>query len=92
MLHHENNIEEYRHIPQSELDRIPKNAGPIALQTRVDDQLRNGQNTTCKIQQYLPDAPTDSRFPRIIRPYLRHIFYNRHYQLDKPDSGNLWLT
>ena len=89
MLHHENNIEEYRHISQSKLNGISQDAGPIALQTRIDDQLRNGQKTTCKIQQYLPDAPTDSRFPLIVRPYLRHIFYNRHYQLDIPDSGNL---
>ena len=91
MLHHENNIEEDRHIPQSELDRIPKDARPIALQTRIDDQLRNRQKTACKVQQYLPNAPTDSRLPLVIRPRLRHVFHNRHYQLDIPHSRNLWL-
>ena len=89
MLHHENNIEEDRHIAQSKLDRIPQDPGPVALQTRIDDQLRNGQNTTYNIQEYLPDAPTHSRFQLVIRPHLRHVFYQRHHQLDIPNSGNL---
>lgn len=89
MLHHENNIEEDRYVPQSKLDRIPQDAGPIALQIRIDNQLGNGQNTAYNIQQYLPNAPTDSRLPLIIRPHLWHVFHKRYHQLDIPNSGNL---
>ena len=79
MLHHEDDIEEDRHISQPKLDRIPEDAGPITLQTRIDDQLGNGQNTACNIQQYLPNAPTDSRLPLIIRPHLWHVFHDSHH-------------
>ena len=42
VLHHENDVKEDRNLAQPELDRIPSDARPITLQTRIDHQLRNG--------------------------------------------------
>ena len=82
MLHHKYNIEQDRYVAQTQFYRIARYPGPIALQTRINHELCNGQNTANKVQQDLIDAPASGRLPLVVCPGLGDIFYHSDDQLD----------
>lgn len=45
MLDHEEKIKKDRNVRQQELDRVSRDAAPILLETRVEKQLDQGQDT-----------------------------------------------
>lgn len=82
MLQHEHDIKSHTHVPQPELDRVPRDAAPIALQFRINDQLHDTQHPTHEIQQDLRDAPSHGGFMLVVGVHLRHILNEGDEQLD----------
>lgn len=89
VLEHEDDIEQYRYVSQPQLDRIARDPRPVVLQARVDEELRNGQHAADEIHQYLIDAPSDRRFPSMVRPGLGDIFDDCDHELHVPNGIDL---
>lgn len=59
MLRHEYHVEQNTDGSQSKLDRITGDTRPVRLEGSINDKLKNGQNSTCKIEKDLANAPAD---------------------------------
>lgn len=81
VLNDEANVKEHADISEEEFRRIASQAGPVALQRAVDDQLRETQNSAAEIQHLLSDTPTYCGFPAEVRDDLWHVFEKGEYDL-----------
>lgn len=81
VLHDEDQVKEDRNIAKQELGWVARDAAPIVLEARVDDQLEQGENSTSYIEQDSGNAPTDGGFPLVVDPCLGDIFHNRDDEL-----------
>ena len=75
MLSHKNRINHKTNIPQPEFHRVPRQATPIVLQTRVDQELRNGEDAPNKVHEDLLDGPADGGAAAVVCVDLRDEFY-----------------
>lgn len=82
MLDDKYHIEEYADVSEHQLDRISGDPRPVALQIRINTQLRNRQCATRKIEQDLCYGPSMCGVVSIIRKDLRHIFDESNNELD----------
>lgn len=77
MLHHEEQIENNRDVGQDELGRVPRDAAPVLVEARVDDQLGEGQNSAGEVEEDHFDSPAVRRLAFEVEPGLRDVFYYR---------------
>ena len=59
MLQHKENIKNHREEPQSKFCRISKNGAPVIIVPRDENHLNNAEGATSKIQQDIPNAPSN---------------------------------
>lgn len=85
MLHNEHRIIHKRNVPQRELDRVPRDATPVALDPAIDALLCDAQHPAEKVQQDLPDAPALCALVAPVRDHLGRILDERDEKLDVAD-------
>lgn len=89
MLRDEDQIEEDADVAKPKLDRIARDAGPVALQRRVDEQLHEREDAAGQIEQDLLDAPADGRLALVVCPDLRQVLYECDQELDVANRVDL---
>ena len=82
MLEHEDGIEEDAHIAETQLDRVSRQARPVVLQRRVQDELQQRQYAARYVQQDLVDAPAHGRLALVVDPGLRDVLDDGDDELD----------
>ena len=92
MLKHEDQIKKDAYVAESKLHRIRRQARPVRLQTRINDQLQYRHDAATKIQKNLHDAPPGSRLGHIVHPRLRNVLYDGHDELHVACGVNLPIT
>lgn len=86
MLGHKHQIVEHAHIAQRELSRVTRDAGPVALQPGVKEELGDAEDAAQEVQQDLADAPAlGAAVPEVIRE-LGSVLDQRDEQLDVRDG------
>lgn len=58
MLNDKYKVEEDGDVTEQQLRGVSRDATPVALQTGVEDQLEQGQNTSDEIQENGPNVPS----------------------------------
>ena len=85
MLYHEDHIIHHAHVAQRKLDRVPRDAAPVALQVAVDSLLPDAQDAAAEVQQDLPYAPAPRALVAPVDEHLRGVLDERDHHLDVPD-------
>jgi len=85
----EDHIESHADIREPQFERIARNAAPIATKTRVQDELCNGEQTPCEIEQNLPDAPTFGGLALVVEKSLRDVLDECDDEFNIPQSVQL---
>lgn len=75
MLQHKHRINDKTDITQRKLDRVARQAAPIVLQARVDQQLRDGQDAADEVEQDLLDGPAGGGLAEVVGVDLGEEFY-----------------
>lgn len=75
MLHHKHRINHKTDIPQAKLHRVARQPGPIVLQARVNQQLRDGTHAAEQVQEDLRDGPAEGGLAEVVSVDLRDEFY-----------------
>lgn len=74
MLYDKNQIEENGDIGQEEFHGVPRDATPVILEARVNDQLNQRKYGPCQVKEDLADAPPNSRLALVVQICLRYVF------------------
>lgn len=74
MLHHEQQVENNRDVGQDELGRVPRETAPVLVETRVDDQLGEGQDSAGEVEEDHFDSPAVGGLAFEVEPGLGDVF------------------
>lgn len=85
MLREEDQVVHHAHVAEQQLDRVARDAAPVALQRAVEDELRDAQRAAREVQQDLPDGPAGRAPVAEVGRHLRRVLDERDQQLDVPD-------
>lgn len=86
VLPHEDGVVEHGDVAQHELDGVPRDAGPGALQPGVDAQLADAEHAAGHVEQDLRDGPALGGAVAVVRDDLRRELDDGDEELDVADG------
>lgn len=89
VLQDEDEIKEDADVAQAQLGRVAHDAGPVALQRGVDDELQQREHAAAQIEQDGVDRPADGRLPLVVDVRLRDVLDDGDEELDVAESVDL---
>lgn len=86
VLHDKDGIVDESNVAEGKLDRVARNATPVALKPAVNPLLRDAENAADEIQQDLPDAPSLGALIAPVGDDLGRVLDESYEQLDVTDG------
>ena len=86
MLRDKDQIVNHGHIAQRKLDRVARDARPVALHIAVDGLLRDAEDAAREVEQDLRDAPALGRPVAVVDDHLGRVLDEGDNQLDVRDG------
>lgn len=82
MLGDEDDVERDADKAEAKLDGVARDARPIARDVSVQDELRNAEDSSSKIQKDVANAPADSGAHFVVDVDLRTVLDEADGELD----------